>query len=71
VDIAKTLEDDVSATALLTLMMLEAGNRIAEFSGLKVSDLILDAVVPYVRIKPNEWRGVKTISSVGDFRLSG
>ena len=50
---------------------METGTRIAEFSGMKVDDVFLDAPVPYARIKPNEWRGVKTISSVRDFPLVG
>jgi integrase len=70
-EIAQTLKDDMSSTALLSLIMLETGTRIAEFSGMKTSDIFLDAPVPYVRIKPNEWRGVKTISSEREFPLVG
>ena len=70
-DIAQTFHSDTSGTALLSLILMETGTRIAEFSGMKVSDVFLDGPVPYARIKPNEWRGVKTISSVRDFPLVG
>jgi integrase len=70
-DIVRTFRNDASGTALLSLILMETGTRIAEFSGMKVSDVFLDAPVPYARIKPNEWRGVKTISSVRDFPLVG
>ena len=70
-DIARAFQDDTSGTALLSLILMETGTRIAEFSGMKVGDVFLDAPVPYARIKPNEWRGVKTISSVRDFPLVG
>jgi integrase len=70
-DIAQTFRSDTSGTALLSLILMETGTRIAEFSGMKVSDVFLDAPVPYARIKPNEWRGVKTISSVRDFPSVG
>ena len=70
-DIARAFHSDTSGTALLSLILMETGTRIAEFSGMKVGDVFLDAPVPYARIKPNEWRGVKTISSVRDFPLVG
>lgn len=70
-DIARAFQDDTSGTALLSLILMETGTRIAEFSGMKIGDVFLDAPVPYARIKPNEWRGVKTISSVRDFPLVG
>lgn len=70
-EIAQRFENENSVTALLSLMLLETGTRIAEFSGMKVGDVFLNAPVPYVRIKPNEWRGVKTISSVRGFPLVG
>lgn len=70
-DIANAFHGDTSGTALLSLILMETGTRIAEFSGMKVSDVFLDGPVPYVRIKPNDWRGVKTASSVRDFPLVG
>jgi integrase len=70
-DIARTLQDDKTPVGILSMILLETGTRIGEFSGMKVSDVFLDAPVPYVRVKPNEWRSVKTASSVREFPLVG
>lgn len=69
--LASTLREKSTATALIALIMVETGPRIAEISGLKVTDVFLDAPVPHIRITPNEWRGVKTISSVRECPLVG
>jgi integrase len=69
--IARALWDDVTPVGILSMILMETGTRIGEFSGMKVSDVFLDAPVPYVRIKPNEWRTVKTASSVREFPLVG
>lgn len=61
--IAAHLDTKDSATGIIAAIMLETGPRIAEISGLKVSDVVLDAQVPYLRIAPNEWRDLKTESS--------
>lgn len=69
--IAQTLRDDLTPVGILSMILIETGTRIGEFSGMKVSDVFLDAPVPYVRVKPNEWRSVKTASSVREFPLVG
>jgi integrase len=53
-DIAKALREDVTTVGILSMILRETGTRIGEFSGMKVSDVFLDAPVPYVRVKPNE-----------------
>lgn len=66
-----SLQKRRSPTALLALIMIESGPRIAEISGLKITDVHLDTPVPYVRVLPNEWRDTKTDSSVREFPLVG
>jgi len=44
-------------------LMLEAGLRVNECCGLKVSDLVLDADIPYVQIQRNPFRPLKTKGS--------
>ena len=44
-------------------LMLEAGLRVNECCGLKVSDLVLDADIPYVQIQGNPFRPLKTKGS--------
>jgi integrase len=61
----------VTPVGILSLVLMETGTRIGEFSGMKVSDVFLDAPVPYVRVKPNEWRTVKAASSAREFPLVG
>ena len=69
--LAAVLEAKDTPTALIAALMLETGPRIAEISGLKVSDVVLDAAVPYLRIRPNEWRDLKTEASQRDVPLVG
>ena len=69
--LAALLETKDSTTAIIAAIMLETGPRIAEISGLKVSDVVLDAEVPYLRIEPNEWRTLKTESSAREVSLVG
>lgn len=69
--LAALLETKDSTTAIIAAIMLETGPRIAEISGLKVSDVVLDAAVPYLRIAPNEWRDLKTESSEREVPLVG
>lgn len=70
-ELAAMLETKDSTTALIASIMLETGPRIGEISGLKVSDVVLDAEVPYLRIAPNEWRDLKTESSAREVPLVG
>jgi len=55
-----------NTTALIILIMLETGPRIAEIACLKVSDVFLDSPVPYVRVSLNEWRGTKNEYKLGE-----
>ena len=47
----------------LVHLMLETGLRVNECCGLRVSDLVLDADIPYVQIQKNPFRPLKTKSS--------
>lgn len=62
---------DESLTALLALILIETGTRIAEFSGMKASDVFLDAPIPYVRIKDYYIRGTKNKDSLREFPVVG
>jgi len=70
-DIARALKDDTTPVGILTMILMDTGTRIGEFSGMKVSDVFLDAPVPFVRVKANEWRTLKTGSSKREFPLVG
>lgn len=69
--LAAALETKESTTAIIAAIMLETGPRIAEISGLRVSDVVLDAEIPHLRIAPNEWRDLKTASSRREVPLVG
>ena len=69
--IAKQLDSSDSTTSIIAAIMLETGPRMAEISGLKVADVVLEAVVPYLRIRPNEWRSTKNLCSQRDVPLVG
>lgn len=69
--ISKELRDDATPVGILYMLLMETGTRIGEFSGMKVPDVFLDAPVPYVRVRPNEWRSVKTASSIRECPLVG
>ncbi|MBK6869493.1 MAG: tyrosine-type recombinase/integrase [Burkholderiales bacterium] len=43
----------------LLAMLIDTGARLAEISGLALSDIHLDVPIPYISIQPNEIRGVK------------
>lgn len=53
----------------LILLISDTGMRLAEAAGLLVEDIVLDANVPYLRIKPHPWRRLKTVSSERDVPL--
>lgn len=44
-------------------MILDTGARLGEIVGLRVSDVFLDAPVPYIHIRPFKGRSLKTTSS--------
>jgi integrase len=44
-------------------MIIDTGARMAEITGLALSDLVLDADVPHMIIKEQPWRSIKTAGS--------
>ena len=52
-------------------MLPDTGARLAEVIGLKKGDVFLDAAVPYIYIRPNELRGLKTKGSKRKVPLVG
>lgn len=64
--ILETFKNDPLITLLVFL-----GCRIAEVSGLKISDLHLTEKHPYICIRPNEIRGLKTANSTRDIPVFG
>ena len=52
-------------------LLVNTGARAAEIVGLQTADLVLDADVPYIHIRPNQLRGVKTIGSTRCVPLAG
>lgn len=59
-EIVKTFLNDPSPTAQIILLQLETGTRIAEVTGLKLRDVVLDHEVPHIDLRENEWRSLKT-----------
>ena len=53
---------DVESVKLIGLL-LNTGLRVAEAAGLEVEDVVFDAEIPYLIIKPTQQRSVKTASS--------
>lgn len=64
--ILESFKDDPLITLLVFL-----GCRIAEVSGLKISDLHLTERLAYISIRPNEIRGLKTAQSARDVPVFG
>ncbi len=56
---------------LITYMLIETGCRPSEIINLLPEHIHLDAVVPYISIKPREKREIKTESSIRDIPLVG
>ncbi len=52
-------------------LMIDTGMRLGEVVGLKVEDIILDAQNPYVVVKPNDARSLKTTGSARSVPLIG
>ncbi len=48
---------------LIISLLMDTGARLGEVVGIRVSDLCLDAAVPYIHIRPYQGRTVKTASS--------
>ncbi len=56
---------------LLIYAMADTGARIAELTGLEDADVILDGVIPHIKIRPNQTRALKTPQSERDIPLVG
>lgn len=59
-DACKAKDDDVR---WLIAILADTGARMAEITGLAMSDLVLDAETPHVVIQPHPWRSLKTTTS--------
>jgi integrase len=55
----------------LLLFIILFGGRISEVAGLQVKNFRLDVTVPYLEVKPNDLRGLKSETSARDFPLVG
>lgn len=64
----KHKDDDVR---WLLALQIDLGCRLAETTGLALSDFHLDESVPYVSFRPHSWRSLKTTSSKRDIPLVG
>lgn len=62
----RVFKDDPVARLLVFL-----GGRISELSGMRMSDIHLTGKQPYISIKPNSIRGVKTANSTRDIPVFG
>ncbi|OIQ19304.1 MAG: hypothetical protein BM557_06255 [Flavobacterium sp. MedPE-SWcel] len=56
---------------LLIYAMADTGARISELTGLEAADVILDGVIPHIKIRPNQTRALKTPQSERDIPLVG
>ena len=56
---------------LLIFAMADTGARIGELTGLEKDDIILNTDVPYIKIRPNQTRVLKTPQSERDLPLVG
>ena len=54
------MDDDIR---WLVAMLSDTGMRLAEAVGLAVSDLHLDAEIPFIRLSEHYWRRLKTKGS--------
>ena len=58
--ICREMDDDLR---WLIGLVSDTGARLAEIAGLAMSDIKLEAPLPYIQIKPHSWRPLKTKSS--------
>jgi integrase len=70
VEVYKTLLLTFADDPLTTFVIL-FGGRVGEVAGLKVSDFKLDVATPYLEVRYNEYRDLKTEVSERDFPLVG
>ena len=66
--LCRTLDDDLR---WLVALISDTGMRLAEGAGLLKSDIILDADIPHISLKPHPWRPLKTSGSQRDIPLVG
>ena len=64
----RLIDDDLR---WLVALVSDTGMRLAEGAGLLKSDIILDADIPYISLKPHLWRPLKTTGSQRDIHLVG
>ena len=64
----KRIDDDMR---WLIALISDTGMRLAEATGLAVSDLVLDHEVPHVIVQQHQWRSLKTSSSERKIPLVG
>jgi integrase len=55
----------------LIALIIETGARLGEITGLALSDLVLDADIPYVIFKDHPWRSLKNNGSARNVPLVG
>jgi integrase len=55
----------------LVSLISDTGMRLAEATGLAIDDIVLDTEIPYVRVKPHEWRSLKNKGSERTIPLVG
>ena len=66
--LCKKIDDDLR---WLVALVSDTGMRLAEGAGLLKSDIILDADIPHISLKPHPWRPLKTSGSQRDIPLVG
>jgi integrase len=64
----RLMDDDLR---WLVALVSDTGMRLAEGAGLLKSDIILDADIPHISLKPHPWRPLKTSGSQRDIPLVG
>ena len=64
----RLIDDDLR---WLVALISNTGMRLAEGSGLLKSDIILEADIPHISLKPHPWRPLKTSGSQRDIPLVG
>jgi len=55
----------------LLALISDTGMRLAEAAGLELNDIVLDSEIPYINLKPNESRRLKTKQSSRKIPLIG
>lgn len=56
----RKLDDDLR---WLLAILIDTGARLAEITGLSMSDVVLDAPIPHIHIQPHPWRSLKNRES--------